>query len=693
VNSSGLQANDTSYGPSISEDGRYVAFWSNASNLVGGDVNHVRDIFVRDTVANTTTLISIASDGTQGNMDSESPSISADGRYVAFKSWATNLAGGDTNGREDVFVRDTVLNTTTRVSIAANGTQGNSDSNSPSISADGRFVAFQSSADNLVSGDTNQVSDIFLRDTVMNITTRVSVTTGGAQGGQFEGSISPSISADGRFVAFESTAELVSGETMLGSDIFVRDTVLNTTNLISIASNGLQSNMDSYDPSISSDGRYVAFESWATNLVSGDTNSLRDIFVRDTQAGTTIRISVATSGAQTTSWSSYDPSISADGRYVVFITIANNLVSGDTNNMDDVFLRDTLMGITTRVSIDTNGIQASSPSEAPSISADGSFVAFSSLANNLVIGDTSGGSDVFVHETGNTPPKVASIINADANPATAASVHFTVTFSKSVSGVDVADFALIKTGDITGESITTVSGSDAAYTVTINTGTGSGTLRLDVPDTASIQDLVGNTLTELPYTDGESYSMRIQTFADVPTSYWAWNFIERLYSVSITGGCGSNPLSYCPEKQVTRAQMAVFLLKGMYGAAYTPPNATGIVFNDIPADHMFAKWIEQLAAEGITGGCGNGNYCPDAPVTREQLAVFLLRAEHGNTYNPPAATGVFNDVPAGYWAAPWIEQLATEGITGGCGGGKFCPKTIVNRAQMAVFLVGTFNLP
>jgi hypothetical protein len=131
----------------------------------------------------------------------------------------------------------------------------------------------------------------------------------------------------------------------------------------------------------------------------------------------------------------------------------------------------------------------------------------------------------------------------------------------------------------------------------------------------------------------------------------------------------------------------------MYGAAYTPPDATGTIFNDIPADHMFAKWIEQLAAEGITGGCGNGNYCPDAPVTREQLAVFLLRAEHGNTYNPPAAAGVFNDVPAGYWAASWIEQLAAEGITGGCGGGKFCPKTIVNRAQMAVFLVTAFNLP
>jgi predicted outer membrane repeat protein len=182
-------------------------------------------------------------------------------------------------------------------------------------------------------------------------------------------------------------------------------------------------------------------------------------------------------------------------------------------------------------------------------------------------------------------------------------------------------------------------------------------------------------------------------FADVPIGHWAISYIESLYANGITGGCSVAPFNYCPMQNVTRGQMAVFLLKAMYGATYVPPNATGTVFNDIPADYMFAKWIEQLAAEGITGGCGGGNYCPNASVTREQMAVFLLRAEHGNTYIPPAATGVFADVPSDNMFAPWIEQLATEGITGGCGGGKFCPKTIVNRAQMAIFLVGTFNLP
>jgi hypothetical protein len=139
--------------------------------------------------------------------------------------------------------------------------------------------------------------------------------------------------------------------------------------------------------------------------------------------------------------------------------------------------------------------------------------------------------------------------------------------------------------------------------------------------------------------------------------------------------------------------MAVFLLKAMYGAAYVPADATGTVFNDVPADNIFAKWIEQLAAEGITGGCGGGNYCPNTPVSREQMAVFLLVAEHGTGYTPPAATGVFNDIPADYPFAPWIEALAAEGITGGCGGGNFCPKTAVNRGQMAVFLVAAFDLP
>jgi hypothetical protein len=182
----------------------------------------------------------------------------------------------------------------------------------------------------------------------------------------------------------------------------------------------------------------------------------------------------------------------------------------------------------------------------------------------------------------------------------------------------------------------------------------------------------------------------LTTFGDVPPTNWAAPWIERLYAAGITGGCGAGV--YCPNSNITRAQMAVFLLVAEHGIGYIPPDATGI-FSDVPADNGFAKWIEQMANEGITGGCGGGNYCPYAPVTREQMAVFLLVAEHGTGYTPPDSTGVFTDVPADSPFAPWIEQLAAEGITGGCGGGKFCPSTPVTRAQMAVFLVSAFNLP
>ncbi len=186
------------------------------------------------------------------------------------------------------------------------------------------------------------------------------------------------------------------------------------------------------------------------------------------------------------------------------------------------------------------------------------------------------------------------------------------------------------------------------------------------------------------------------TFADVPSAYWSYSYIERLYKAGITGGCGSAPLIYCPDSTVTRAQMAIFLLKGVHGSSYVPPAVNGNTgFGDVSADYWAAAWIKQLAAESITSGCGNGNYCPDATVTRAQMAVFLLKAKNGSNYSPPAVGGStgFNDVATTYWAAPFIKQLVTDGITSGCGTGVYCPDSNVTRAQMAIFLVKTFNLP
>jgi subtilisin family serine protease len=182
-------------------------------------------------------------------------------------------------------------------------------------------------------------------------------------------------------------------------------------------------------------------------------------------------------------------------------------------------------------------------------------------------------------------------------------------------------------------------------------------------------------------------------FADVPDTFWAVSFIERLYNSGVTGGCGISPLIYCPENSVTREQMAVFLLKAKHGVGFVPPAATGLVFTDVPTTNIFAPWIEALAAEGITGGCGPQLYCPTATVTRAQMAVFLLKSKYGADYTPPVATGVFTDVPTINIFAPWIEQLAVEGITSGCGGGNYCPENSVTRAEMAVFIVKAFNLP
>jgi hypothetical protein len=224
----------------------------------------------------------------------------------------------------------------------------------------------------------------------------------------------------------------------------------------------------------------------------------------------------------------------------------------------------------------------------------------------------------------------------------------------------------------------------------IDSGTNSGCTSKDQRGMPRPKD--GN-LNGVATCDIGAYEFPDATFADVTSAYWAWNYIERLYNAGITSGCGSG--LYCPENTVTRAEMAIFLLRGMHGSGYTPPSATGTIFTDVPTTHWAANWIEQLYAEGITGGCGGSNYCPEQPVNRAQMAIFLLRARHGSSYLPPIvgdSTG-FADVPTTYWAAAWIKQLAAESITTGCGANNYCPEQSVTRAQMAIFLVRAFGLP
>ena len=400
VDSAGNQGNGDSHCPSVSADGRYVAFYSAAPNLVPGDTNGSGDVFVHDRQTGQTTRASVNSASRQADDYSGEPAISADGRYVAFYSDATNLVSGDTNETVDIFLHDCQTGQTTRASTDSAGHQGDNSCWAPAISADGRYVAFYSYASNLVPGDTNGKGDVFVRDRQTGQTTRVSVDSAGGQG--YGQSVDPSLSADGQSVAFASDApNLVAGDTNNFADVFVHDHQTGQTTRVSVGSSGNQANMLSQEPSLSADGRYVAFYSLASNLVPGDTNGSDDVFRHDCQTGQTTRVSVDSAGAQGNG-ESVHPSISADGRYVPFSSAAANLVAGDTNGSYDVFVHDCQTGRTTRVSVNSAGKQGNEDSwESPSpISADGRYVAFYSYASNLVPGDTNSNEDVFVRDRG-----------------------------------------------------------------------------------------------------------------------------------------------------------------------------------------------------------------------------------------------------------------------------------------------------
>jgi hypothetical protein len=384
--------------PSISADGRFVAFASHASNLVPGDTNGNVDVFVHDRQTGLTEIVSVASDGTQGNDTSLETSISADGRFVAFSSAATNLVPVYTNIYGDIFVHDRQTGITEIVSVSNDGAVGNSESFDPSISADGRFVAFSSGANNLVPGDTNDFTDIFMYDRQTGMTERVSVASDGTQGNYV--SLDASISVDGRFVAFSSGANnLVPGDIEFALDVFVHDRQTGMTEIVSVASDGTQGNGLSQYPSISADGRFVAFSSLASNFVFEDTNETDDVFVHDRQTGMTEIVSVASDGTQGNS-GSYQTSISADGRFVAIRSFATNLVPGYTNINGDIFVHDRQTGMTEIVSVSNDGASGNFGSGESSISADGRFVAFSSADNNLVPGDTNDFTDIFVRDRG-----------------------------------------------------------------------------------------------------------------------------------------------------------------------------------------------------------------------------------------------------------------------------------------------------
>ena len=389
----------------------------------------------------STALISLADDETLGNNMSTSPAVSADGRYVVFVSRASNLVLNDTNGVDDIFVRDTQMGTTTRVSVSSSGTQSNGTSSRPDISADGRYVVFLSTADNLVAGDTNGLVDVFVHDLTTGDTIGISKNPGSEQLDGATAAVTPSISgdghyvaytsglspyyyiyirdlldqttsavgspayssldlsADGHYLAFDSRADIVAEDNNSEDDVYVYDRTTTDLTLASVKSDGTIGNFNSSGGvSISSDGRYVAFVSFATNLTGEATSDFdTDILVHDRQTGTTFAVSNPAASIGSSSM----PTISGDGRYIAFYATVSNLVPDDSNGVGDIFVYDQQTGQRFLASVDTDGNQANGVSQSPALTANGTAVVYISAATNLVLDDSNGQIDVFEHSWGN----------------------------------------------------------------------------------------------------------------------------------------------------------------------------------------------------------------------------------------------------------------------------------------------------
>jgi len=561
VSSGGVQGNDSSGASSISADGRYVAFQSIATNLVSPATSDSQ-IFVRDRQTGATTLVSAGPGGACGNSNSFDPSISPDGRYIGFESTATNLVDPASSGTQ-VFVRDTQAGTTALVNVNSSGVQGNDESFNASLSAYGRYIAFQSSSTNLVSPPTSG-NHIFVRDTQGGTTTLASITAGGDPCDGY--SSNPSISPNGRYVSFESwSTNLVSPPTSNShSQIFVHDRQTGDNWLASKGPGGSEGNANSLYSSISADGRYVAFYTDATNLVSPSTSNIQS-FVYDRQSDSVTVASVGPGGDPGNN-RSVSPSISADGSYIAFHSWANDLVSPDTSGVQ-VFVRDTQAGATALVSMNASGVQGNNYSAFPSISGNGNFVAFTSGATNLVSPPTSS-DQIFVAGGPYVPPP----------PPT-----FIITATAGANG------SISPTG-----SVIVNGGASQTFTITANTG-------------YQIADVL---------VDGSSAgAVSSYTFSDVTANYtisasFASTFVGIGGSTQPHGaGSGAAPPSMQPPVQLPNIQVQSASLSASRVTPGTPVTITASLANRSTVNGTTAIKIyingEEETSKGVTVNSGS----------------------------------------------------------------------------------------
>jgi Tol biopolymer transport system component len=546
LSSSGGQADDSSRFASVSADGRYVAFASLADNLVPNDHNGYDDIYVRDRGTGAIHCVSTFPGGVHGNGASTWPSISADGRFVAFESLAT-LVYADSNQVSDIYVRDLRTLGTQRVSVNSSQEQADGPSEQASISRDGRFVVFVSGASNLAPGVTDPLFHVYLRDRQNGTTELVSVNSSGAPGDA--SSWYPSISDDGRFVVFYGySTNLVPGDTNADSDVFLRDRQSATTIRVSVDSNGNEALGFSGAARISGNGRFVVFASGAPNLVPGDTNGAFDIFIRDLLSGSTQLVSVASNGMQADD-SSTLPSVSPDGRWVAFHSVAGNLVVNDTNGSEDVFLRDRQNGTTERVNVTSSGAQVSGNIDGfPAwISDDGRFVAFSTSAPDLVPMDTNNAYDVFVRD------RDAAGFESLCDPSTSGVIACPCLNAPSGPGHGCENSSATGGASLSASGVAYLSMDSLIFTT-------SG----ELPSATSIV-LQGNALAANGLVFGQGVSCADGT-------------LKRLYTKSAVGGSISAPSGADPTVSARSATLGDTILAGQkrwYMVYYRDPNVLG----------------------------------------------------------------------------------------------------------------------
>ena len=399
----GAEADSSSFSVKLSDDGRFAVFQTNATNLFPGDTNAVSDVLLKDMQTGALTCMSCGLGGIVGDGASSSPAISGDGRFVAFQSAATNLVAGDNNIATDVFVREIATGTLEIASRATGvaGAQGSATSGQARLSSTGQFVVFSSTATNLVTGDTNSQADAFVRDRLTSVTSRVSVATGGAQAsGGVGGATASTISADGRFVVFTSGQQtLSSGDTNTLADAFLHDRQTTTTERLSTTQGTTGSCLD---PTISADGSMLAFSSTFADLVAGDNNVVRDTFYRARTGTVLTRITAA--GAVEANNTLEVPAFNGNGTKIAFQSAASNLVAGDSNAANDIFSLVIGTGVITRVSVSTAGLEANGSSTFPWYASASDIVAFSSGASNLIANDANASVDTFANRLSTVDP-------------------------------------------------------------------------------------------------------------------------------------------------------------------------------------------------------------------------------------------------------------------------------------------------